>query len=193
MKHSKILPLFKSGSKHDPSNFRPISVLPTLCKIFEKIIIKQLLEHFISNCLFHNEQYGFTRTKGSSTTDACSALLKHIFEAWENLQNTYRTTGSVIYHQTLINKLALNLVKTYLSSRIEKVDVSGTLSSGSPVMMGLPQVSVLGPYLFLIYVNDLPFLFITCVRLFCFADDTSLIFNLDRSRCNFDDINGSLE
>ncbi|TLM24618.1 hypothetical protein FEC38_18930, partial [Acinetobacter baumannii] len=65
MKHSKVIPLFKSGSTDDPSNYRPISVLPTLSKIFEKIILTQLLEHFNSNNLLHNKQFGFTR--GRST------------------------------------------------------------------------------------------------------------------------------
>ncbi|KAA5661936.1 hypothetical protein F3G62_32085, partial [Pseudomonas aeruginosa] len=81
MKHSKVIPLFKSGSTDDPSNYRPISVLPTLSKIFEKIILTQLLEHFNSNNLLHNKQFGFTR--GRSTTDAGAYLVKNIFKSWE--------------------------------------------------------------------------------------------------------------
>lgn len=204
MKHSKIVPLFKSGNKHDPTNFRPISILPALSKIFEKIINEQLLEHFVGNSLFHREQYGFT--KGRSTTDAGTALLKHIFEAWENSQNALgifcdlSKAFDCVDHQTLINKLqhygihdtALKLVKSYLNSRIQRVDVNGKLSSGSAAAMGVPQGSILGPFLFLIYINDLPFFAQEFCKIVLFADDTSLIFNINRSTNNFDDVNDAL-
>lgn len=73
MKYSKVIPLFKSGSKSDPGNFRPISVLPVLSKVFEKIMLNQMLHYFNINKLLHTKQFGFTR--GRSTTDAAVTLM----------------------------------------------------------------------------------------------------------------------
>ncbi|KAA5557004.1 hypothetical protein F3G54_31945, partial [Pseudomonas aeruginosa] len=152
MKYSKIIPLFKSGSTFDPTNFRPISVLPffffTLSKIFEKIILEQLLNHFYSNNLLHNKQYGFTR--GRSTIDAGVDLIKNIFQAWEESHNALGVFCDLskafdcVEHNTLLRKLhhygirgvSLELIKSYLSGRIQKVEVKGKRSSGVLLNMG---------------------------------------------------------
>lgn len=79
MKQSKVIPLFKAGSATHPTNFRPISILPTLSKVFEKVILNHLLGHFYRNDLMHSKQFGFTR--GRSTTDADFELMNNIFNA----------------------------------------------------------------------------------------------------------------
>ncbi|CAH2092484.1 unnamed protein product [Euphydryas editha] len=204
LKYSKVLPIFKKGHRSDPSNYRSISVLPSLSKIFEKNILNQLLFHFKVNGIFHSEQYGFTR--GRSTTDAGVALLKHIYDAWEKSQNAIGVFCDLskafdcVDHGILLSKLeyygvndkALDLIASYLSNRIQHVSINGTKSSGSVLKMGVPQGLILGPFLFLIYINDLPFYVKDICDIVLFADDTSLIFKVDRKKVNFDDVNSSL-
>ncbi|CAK1581342.1 unnamed protein product [Parnassius mnemosyne] len=204
MKHSKVIPIFKSGSTLDPANFRPISVLPTLSKLFEKIILDQMLSFFTINKLLHNNQFGFTR--GRSTTDAGVELIKHIFCAWENSEDALgifcdlSKAFDCVHHETLIRKLqyygvkntALKLIISYLSNRKQKVIINGKSSSGSPVLMGVPQGSILGPFLFLVYINDLPHLVGDSHDIVLFADDTSLIFKLKRQSFICDEVNNAI-
>lgn len=204
MKHSKIIPLFKSGSCSDPGNFRPISMLPTFSKIFEKIILNQLLRHFNMHNLLHNKQFGFTR--GRSTTDAGVELITHIFDAWEESHDALGVFCDLskafdcVHHDTLIRKLhyygikgiALDFLTSYLSDRIQRVDVNGKRSPGSPVTMGVPQGSILGPFLFLVYINDLPYFVKDDHEVVLFADDTSLFFKLKRQQSDFDDVNNAI-
>ncbi|CAH2095977.1 unnamed protein product [Euphydryas editha] len=150
------------------------------------------------------KQYGFTR--GRSTTDAGVALLKHIYDAWERSQNAIGVFCDLskafdcVDHGILLSKLeyygvngkALDLIASYLSNRIQHVSINGTNSSGSVLKMGVPQGSILGPFLFLIYINDLPFYVKDICDIVLFADDTSLIFKVDRKKVNYDDVNSSL-
>ena len=129
MKHGKLIPLFKSGDQADLNNYRPVSILPTLSKVFEKVVLNQLLSHFNLNNLLHPDQYGFT--KGRNTTDAGAELLKHIFDAWERSKNAIGVFCDLskafdcVDHKTLliklshygIKKVALNLIASYLSDR----------------------------------------------------------------------------
>ena len=192
MKYSKIIPLYKSGSKSDVSNFRPISVLPAFSKIFEKLILKQLLSHFNENNLFHECQFGFT--KGRSTTDAGVNLIRYIYKAWEDSQDAIgifcdlSKAFDCVDHQTLVSKLnhygikdkALCLISSYLNNRTQRVAINSTTSSGCPVSMGVPQGSILGPFLFLVYINDLPHFVRGLLDMVLFADDTSFIFKVCR-------------
>lgn len=204
MKYSKVVPLYKAGSKEDPSNFRPVSVLPVFSKIFEKVMLNQMLSHFNRNKIFHDQQYGFT--VGRSTTDAGVMLIKHIFDAWERSLDAIGVFCDLskafdcVNHQILLLKLkhygvrnkALDLIISYLKHRILKVDINGTKSKGSHMKMGVPQGSILGPFLFLIYINDLPYSMQNMAEVVLFADDTSLIFKVDRKNSNLDKANNTL-
>lgn len=204
MKCSKLIPLFKSGDREDPTNFRPISVLPTLSKVFEKIVLNQLLAHFESCGLLHSQQYGFT--KGRSTTLAGVMLIKHIFSAWEGHRDAIGVFCDLskafdcVDHQTLLMKLrhyglratSLKLISSYLDNRIQKVEINNVQSSGSVVKIGVPQGSILGPFLFLVYINDLPYMVQNMSEIVLFADDTSLIFKINRQEKQFDNANITL-
>ena len=204
MKYSKVIPLFKSGDSKDTNNYRPVSVLPVFSKVFEKIMLNQMLIHFNTNNILHDKQYGFTR--GRCTTDAGVTLLKHIFNAWEESQDAIgifcdlSKAFDCVNHETLLLKLehyglgqsALSLVKSYLNDRQQLVQINGVNSSGLNVKMGVPQGSILGPFLFLIYINDLPRLLENKLNMVLFADDTSLIFKINRRTCRVDDVNNAL-
>ena len=204
MKHSKVIPIFKSGCKSNPSNYRPISVLPALSKIFEKILLDQMLTHFDINGVLHGRQFGFT--KGRSTTDAGVQLVTHILESWESSQDAIGVFCDLskafdcVDHNTLIHKLnhygirglSADLVLSYLSQRQQKVCVNGVISEGSLVKMGVPQGSILGPFLFLAYINDLPYIMSKISDIILFADDTSLIFKISRKDREVLHINDSL-
>ncbi|KAJ8723159.1 hypothetical protein PYW08_003071 [Mythimna loreyi] len=204
MKYSKLMPLFKTGSTTDPTNYRPISVLPTFSKIFEKLILEQLQRFFNKHKLLHTKQFGFTR--GRSTTDAGVELLGHIYNAWEDKCDALgifcdlSKAFDCVNHKTLIRKLhhygirnsSLDLLTSYLSDRIQRVDINGQRSHGSVITMGVPQGSILGPFLFLVYINDLPYLIKDYHDIVLFADDTSLLFKHKRQQSNTDDINIAL-
>ena len=205
MKYSKVIPLFKSGDSQDSNNYRPVSVLPVFSKVFEKVMLNQMLDHFNTFNILHDQQYGFT--KGRCTTDAGVTLLKHIFTAWEEAQDAIgifcdlSKAFDCVNHETLLlklehyglGKLALSLVKSYLCDRQQHVQINGVNSHGLKVKMGVPQGSILGPFLFLVYINDLPFLLKNQPHnMVLFADDTSLIFKINRRAQDLDDVNNAL-
>lgn len=206
MKEGKIIPLYKSGCKEDPSNYRPISILPALSKVFEKIILNQLTTYFYSNKLLHERQFGFT--KGRSTLDAGTKLISFILDAWESKHDALGVFCDLskafdcVHHDTLLMKLeyygiaaqALSLIASYLADRGQRVAVSDVKSSGSLIKLGVPQGSILGPFLFLIYVNDLPYVIQrqTSNEVVLFADDTSLLFKTKRGSSDLSAVNYAL-
>lgn len=207
MKPSKVVPLYKTGSMVDPSNFRPVSVLPCLSKIFEKNLLNQLTVHFNENNLLHSQQFGFT--KGKSTIDAGSKLTEFIIEAWEESHDVIGVFCDLskafdcVCHRTLVGKLehyglsneSLGLLSSYLSNRQMRVEVNGVKSGGSIIKSGVPQGSILGPFLFLIYTNDLLFMIKkqTGTEIIMFADDTSILFKVKRKQVDCLTINNILE
>ena len=185
LKIACITAVFKSGDKQNPNNYRPISSLPILNKIFEKLLHLRFYNFFESHGVLCEEQYGFRKKK--STSDAVNVLLNNIY----NALNEKKYLGAVfldlskafdtVNHSVLIKKLehygirgtALSLLESYLQNRKQFVIVNGMKSKEQNITIGVPQGSVLGPLLFLIYINDLP-LSTKKMNTVLFADDTTL-------------------
>ena len=184
-KLAKVIPIYKKGLKLDCSNYRPISLLSNIGKIFEKVMNVKLttfLNRF--NC-FYKYRFGF-RNK-HSTTHTLIEITENIREALDNgnyacgvfidLQKAFDTVNHDILFRKLnyygVRGIALEWFKSYLSNRMQMVYINNTFSNINNIDIGVPQGSILGPLLFLIYVNDLN----TCIKYsntYHFADDTNL-------------------
>ena len=185
LKIAKVIPLFKAENEHLFNNYRPISLLPTISKIFEKIMFNQIFTYFQTNRLFYNSQYGFR--EAHSTELASLELIDFIIEQIDDNKLPICTfidlskAFDTLDHDILLYKLkhygfcneSLNLIESYLKDRYQYTDVDGTKSDHLNIKTGVPQGSILGPLLFIIYVNDLPNasnIFKTTI----YADDTTL-------------------
>ena len=189
LKIVKVVPIFKNkGSNLDVNNFRPISLLSNIDKIFEKLVHKRLTSFLLKHNLLFNKQFGFR--KSHSTNQALITLTESIRKSLDNgdfscgvfidLQKAFDTVD----HNILLRKLELygirgkcnNWFRSYLKGRKQYVFLNGKKSNYKEVLFGVPQGSVLGPLLFLIYINDLPkALIFSDVTLF--ADDTCLLYS----------------
>ena len=184
-KNANITPLFKEGDRGDPANYRPISILPALSKVLERIIHTQLYEHVSSNNLLLKAQFGFRKYHSTGT-----CILNLLDIIYKNI-DTGRLTGVVfldlkkafdtVDHDILINKLiSMNVhpdsipwFRNYLDNRKQKVKVNGKFSDHRMVRCGVSQGSILGPLLFIIYINDLGNYLQEC-NINLYADDTAL-------------------
>ena len=183
-KTGEVTPIFKKGSKKTPANYRPVSLTSVPCKILESLVRDQLLEHLMSSRQLHESQHGF-RPKRSCTSQLLVTIdhWTKTLEAGEPVDTLYldfRKAFDSVPHRRLLRKVEacgvtgklLRWVHAFLSGRRQRVVIQGSSSSWADVTSGVPQGSVLGPLLFLIYVNDLPEVVRSHVQLF--ADDTKL-------------------
>lgn len=187
LKVQKVTPIFKSGDRTLPSNYRPISVLPVINKIIEKLIYGRIYWFLNSNKFFYKHQYGF-RCK-TSTSTATVELINDISEELERgrvvsgLFLDLKKAFDTVNHDILLLKLnyagvrgtILRLLISYLSNRKQFVIVGNESSEYENVSIGVPQGSVLGPLFFLIYINDMANLPLEGL-LYLFADDSALFY-----------------
>jgi len=192
LKIAKIIPCFKKGEKHKIENYRPISILPAISKIFEKVMLDQLQNYFNENKLYFDGQYGFR--KGLSTEYAVMENVDRIVDFLEsdkmpfNIYIDLTKAFDTINHSILLEKLSYygvqgqsyNLCYSYLNNRYQYVSFMGQQSELLHISTGVPQGSILGPFFFLVYIND----FHRSSNVFNFtvyADDTTLLGNIDYS------------
>ena len=184
-KKAKVTPIFKSGDKSNVSNYRPISVLPIISKIIERNVHNQLYAYLCSRNILSDAQSGFRANYSTTTTllDVQDYILNNMDKGFVtgaiflDLKKAFDTVD----HEILINKLAsygikdneLDWFKSYLCNRSQAVHVNSFLSDFKTYNTGIPQGSILGPLLFIIFVNCLPDV-VTC-KTVMYADDTSLM------------------
>uniref|UniRef100_A0A1B6ERV0 Reverse transcriptase domain-containing protein n=1 Tax=Cuerna arida TaxID=1464854 RepID=A0A1B6ERV0_9HEMI len=168
LKISKVIPVHKKGPLDKQCNYRPISIVPAVSKILERLVHKRIVEYLESNKLFSDCQFGFRSKR--STIKAVQALVGACFDGLEqkdflnfrsyDLSKAFDTVDHGILVSKLkfygFNQLAIEFFNSYLVNRHQCVYLNGSYSESKPVNFGVPQGSILGPTLFILYVNDLP-------------------------------------
>lgn len=186
-KSSIVTPLFKKGDRHLPSNYRPISLTSNLCKCMEKVIVKELTPFLLDDRTIPQQQHGFL--PGRSTITNLTTCLEEWTKSFDNNIQTdvvyldFEKAFDKVCHGMLLHKLEhhgirgnlLKIIESFLRGRTYQIRVNGTLSKPHSVLSGVPQGSVLGPLLFLVFVGDL----VSNIksRILFFADDTKLYAN----------------
>ena len=183
-KRANVTCIFKSGNKTKSSNYRPISITNILCRMLESVIKSAVMEHCKDSNIFRDSQYGFRERRG------CILQLLTVFDTWSKYIDSdipvdtvffdFRKVFDSVPHKRLLLKLerlgvsrnVLKWISSFLSNRQQRVVINGQSSEWTDVSSGVPQGSVLGPLLFIMFVNDLP----DEVKSYCklFADDAKL-------------------
>ena len=186
-KIANVIPIHKKGSTLDINNYRPISLLSVFSKIFEKCMYQRLNDFLEVNEIIYPNQFGFRKSRSTqhSLIQIVDAINKTIDKGsygcgiFIDLSKAFDTVN----HKILLDKLdhygirneSLNWFKSYLSNRKQSVTINQSQSGLSQITCGVPQGSVLGPLLFLIYINDLPSIS-NKLKNFLFADDTNIYY-----------------
>ena len=197
-----IVPVHKKNSKQRLNNYRPIPLLPIRSKIFKQLIFNEMFGFFIENDLISQQQSGFKPRDScinqllSITHEICQSFDEG-FDVGSVFLNIFKAFDKV-RHDGLIFKLKqngiygnlLNLLLNFLRNRKQRVVLNGQTSSWADVNAGVPQGSILGPLLFLIYINDLADGLSSNAKLF--ADDTSLFSVVHNANTTANELNNDL-
>ena len=192
LKLGRVVPLFKSGSRNSVSNYRPITTLSVLSKVFEKLVHKRMIYFVNKNNILKNNQFGFQ--KGKCTSDA---ILEFLNNANDSLNNKnylisifldFSKAFDTISHEILLQKLdrygfrgTINTwLRSYLHHRKQYVSVGKINSDVLETVIGVPQGSTLGPLLFLIYIADMQQAF-KSMKVIHYADDSTLYFSFPKN------------
>ena len=191
MKEGVIKPIYKKEDRNNISNYRPITVLPTISKVFERSAADQIIEYLESHGLISRKQHAYR--KGHSSNTCLMESTNFIYKNKD--QNKYTALVSLdlskafdsIDHQLLLDKMSnlgmsvqsINWIKSYLSNRRQRTRFSEFTSSETVVTAGIPQGSILGPLLFTCFTNDMSALFDDICKMIAYADDTQLLVTAD--------------
>ena len=185
-KHAHVTAIYKKGAKTKPQNYRPVSLTSVVCKLMEGIVRDHITDHMTTNNLFSDKQFGFIG--GRSTT----LQLIYVLSIWTEILDQGGELDAIycdfmkafdkVPHRRLVHKIEkygikndiLGWINNFLSDRTQTVKVGSSLSRTAKVTSGIPQGSVLGPTLFVIYINDLPEVVEKGSFVYLFADDTKI-------------------
>ena len=201
-KSSVIIPLHKKGNRSQPTSYRPIALTSVICKVMESIIVDTLSTYLKSNNLISDAQHGFIRKRSP-----CTQLLQSL-DDWtmavdrksqtDVLHIDFARAFDSLSFRKLITKLKhfgigyelLRWISEFIIGRRQQVKIDNTLSSAVPVLSGVPQGSVLGPCLFLIYINDITYAAKENCKVRLFADDVKVY--TDDFKGNFRNLSNTL-
>ena len=203
LKIAKVVPLYKGGNEMLLTNYRPVSLLPFISKILERIMYNRLIDFVKNNKILHKYQFGFR--ENHSTNLALIMLIDKIVNARDNGESVlgvfldFSKAFDTVNHEILLNKLQKygirgkcnNWFESYLSNRKQCVCFNGVTSNLQSVQCGVPQGSVLGPLLFLLYINDIKNISSMLFTLL-FADDTNVFIHGKDINALFDNMNNEM-
>ena len=200
---AKVIPLHKKNDKALLDNYRSISVLPSFSKVFERIVFNQVYEYLSINGILYKSQYGFRKSHSTEMTaiELTDTILQNLDTAkipisiFVDLSKAFDTLNHAILFNKLelygIKQTPLNWLINYLSQRLQFVQIGDVMSGTAPVTTGIPQGSILGPLLFILYINDIHVASVK-FKTILHANDTTLIGQLCSFKCDANNMNDNI-